>query len=55
MDRLNINDKQDVTYAVPIWQRDMQIQNAISKIKERVTPIESRIEEPIAIVGFGPS
>lgn len=53
--KLNVNEKQGVKYAVPIWQRDRQIQYAISKIKERVQPSEDRIEDPIAIVGYGPS
>ena len=53
--KLNVDKKQLVKYAVPIWQRDKQIQYAISKIKERVQPNENKIEDPIAVVGYGPS
>lgn len=55
MKKLDINEKQDVKYAVPLWQRDEQIRFAISHVKDRVEFKEERIEEPIAIVGFGPS
>ena len=55
MKKLNVDEKQEVKYAIPLWQRDEQIRYAISNIKERVEFNENRIEDPIAIVGFGPS
>jgi uncharacterized Rossmann fold enzyme/2-polyprenyl-3-methyl-5-hydroxy-6-metoxy-1,4-benzoquinol methylase len=55
MKKLDLNEKQEVKYAVDIWVRDKQIAYSSSKIKERLIPNETRIEDPIAIVGFGPS
>lgn len=55
MKKLDINEKQEVKYVIPLWKRDEQIRYAISKVKDRVEFNETRIEEPIAIVGYGPS
>ena len=55
MKKLNVDKKQEVKYAIPLWQRDEQIRYAIANVKDRVEFKEERIEEPIAIVGFGPS
>jgi uncharacterized Rossmann fold enzyme len=55
MKRLNINEKYNVTYAAENWVKEKNIIYSSSKIKDRLVPSEERIEEPIAIVGFGPS
>lgn len=41
-------------YCIPLWLRDEQIKLAIQRIKARIEPHERR-DDPIAIVGFGPS
>jgi hypothetical protein len=53
--RLNIGEKQAVKYAIPEWLRNEQIKIAISKISGRIQPLFDRNEEPIAVVGYGPS
>lgn len=56
MDKLTVGEKQNVKYAIPLWLRDEQIRYAIQKVKGRLQPnLQNKIEEPIAIVGFGPS
>lgn len=55
MKKIDLHEKQDVKYAVDQWVRDKQIAYASSKIKDRLIPSETRIEDPIAIVGYGPS
>lgn len=55
MNKISLEDKPNLKYAVPNWLRDEQIRYAISKVKDRVIPNENRIEDPIAIVGYGPS
>lgn len=52
---LDVNTKLDVQYCIPLWLRDEQIKQAISRIKERIQPAKEFINEPIAIVCFGPS
>jgi hypothetical protein len=51
---LNAAEKQETRYCIPLWLRDLQIQEAITRVKDRIQPHEAR-EEPIAIVCFGPS
>lgn len=55
MERLELNQKQAVKYAIPIWLRDEQIKLAIARVKERIEPVNEPRTEPIAVVGFGPS
>jgi hypothetical protein len=52
--KLDINQPQEVRYCVPEWYRDANIRYAIANVKDRIQPGERR-EEPIAVVGFGPS
>jgi uncharacterized Rossmann fold enzyme len=54
MKRLNVKEKQKTSYCIPLWLRDEQIKIAIQRVKERVQPGERR-DEPVAVVGFGPS
>lgn len=53
---LNIEEKQKVTYAIPIWLRDEQIKlNLETPNIGRVQPYDGTREEPGAVVCFGPS
>lgn len=52
---LDINAKQDVKYAVPIFVRDHNIAYAIAHVKGRIQPVYEKRNEPCAIVCFGPS
>lgn len=54
MKALNIEEKQSVSYAIPLWLRDEQIKHSITRVRGRITPHDRRAE-PCAIVGFGPS
>ncbi len=52
---LDINEKQDVTYCIPIWLRDEQVKLSSARIKDRVEAVFETKEDPIAIVCYGPS
>lgn len=52
--KLDISEKQNTSYCVPLWVRDEQIRANIKRVKERIQPHDLR-DEPIAIVGYGPS
>jgi GT2 family glycosyltransferase/uncharacterized Rossmann fold enzyme len=52
---LNINDQQKVSYCIPIYVRDEQIKLSTVRVKGRIAPAEQTIDEPIAVVCFGPS
>lgn len=54
MKRLKFSDKHKTSYCIPDWLRDEQIKQAIERVKGRIAPGDHR-NEPIAIVGFGPS
>src|SRR5688572_11382637 len=49
-----LDEKLNVEYVIPLWQRDCQIELAIKRPIGRLQP-QPRREEPIAVVGFGPS
>jgi hypothetical protein len=51
---LDVNEKQQVMYCIPLWLRDEQIKSAIAKIPGRIQPQPERTDS-IAIVGYGPS
>lgn len=51
---LDPNQKQETTYAIPLWLRDLQIKNALEKVKGRIQPHPERTDS-VAVVGFGPS
>ena len=55
MKTLNANEKQSVTYCIPLWLRDEQIKLAIERVKGRIEPSYDKREEPAAIVCYGPS
>lgn len=55
MNTLELNAKQNVKYAIPIWLRNEQIKKAIARCSGRIQPVETSRTEPIAIVGYGPS
>lgn len=54
---LDITQKQETSYCIPTWLRDEQIKQAIARPIPRLEPWPkgSVREEPIAVVGFGPS
>jgi len=52
---LDLDQKLDVKYAIPLWLRDEQIKLALEKVKGRIQPVHEPRTEPIAIAGFGPS
>lgn len=52
--QLDWTQKQDVTYAVPLWLRDLQIEQNIALVPGRLTP-EPLKADPIAVVCYGPS
>jgi 6-hydroxymethylpterin diphosphokinase MptE-like protein/methyltransferase family protein len=52
---LDATAKQDVKYAVPLWQRDEQIKHAIATVPGRIAPVAEARTEPVAVVGFGAS
>ena len=51
---LDLASPPEVQYAVPLWLRDEQIRLATQRVVGRIEPGPRR-EDPIAIVGFGPS
>lgn len=55
MKSINVNEKQNVTYCIPLPLRDEQIKINISKVAGRIMPSAELIKEPIAIVCFAPS
>lgn len=52
---LDINQKHKTEYCIPLFLRDEQIKQNISKVKGRIAPHHELRNEPIAIVCFGPS
>lgn len=53
--QISITDKFKVDYMIPIWLRDEQIRQNIQTLKERIQPVQELRNEPIAVVGYGPS
>jgi 2-polyprenyl-3-methyl-5-hydroxy-6-metoxy-1,4-benzoquinol methylase/uncharacterized Rossmann fold enzyme len=54
--RLDINQKQEVSYCIPLWLRDLNIAAAIKRPGVgRIQPVHDKRTEPVAVVGFGPS
>src|SRR5690349_14066304 len=54
--QLVATEKQNVSYAIPLWLRDEQIKLSIARVKARIKPPDSPLRtEPCAIVCFGPS
>lgn len=52
---LDINEKQSVSYCIPIWLRDEQVRLSTNRIKGRIEADHELKDDPIAIVCFGPS
>jgi hypothetical protein len=55
--RLKIGEKLKTSYCIPEWLKTEQIKLATARIKDRIQPwdVEGGRDEPIAVVGFGPS
>lgn len=47
--------KVNISYCIPLWQRDEQIKRNIVKYPNRIQPNYELNKEPIAVVCFGPS
>jgi len=52
---LDITKPQKVSYCIPEWLKIEQIKVAIASVKGRIEPCHDLRQEPIAVVGFGPS
>lgn len=54
---LDMKEKDETSYCIPVWLRDLQIKDAIARSIPRIEPWpEGRLrDESIAVVGFGPS
>lgn len=52
---LNVEEKQKVAYCIPLWLRDEQIKLNLGRCKGRIEAGLVKIDEPIALVNFGPS
>jgi FkbM family methyltransferase len=53
---LDINQKQNTQYAIPLWLRDEQIKSALARPNlGRIEPVTELRGEPCAVVGYGPS
>jgi hypothetical protein len=52
---LDPNQKQEVSYCIPLWLRDEQIKLATARPIPRIQPHQQLRDEPIALVCFGPS
>lgn len=44
-----------VEYCIPLWLRDIQIRSAVARKIPRLQPVSTMRDEPIALVGYGPS
>lgn len=53
--KLDLTQKQDTQYCIPLWLRDEQIKANVQRVAGRVQPTHDRRSEPIAVVGYGPS
>lgn len=52
---LDINQTHKVQYCIELWARDEQIKLSTARIKGRIEPSQIALEDPIAVVCFGPS
>lgn len=55
MKQLNAEEKQAVTYCIPLWLRDEQIKLSSERIKARIAPSYQERTESIALVCYGAS
>ena len=53
--QLDASQAQKVSYAIPLWLRDEQIKLAIQRVSARIQPHYDLLNEPCAIVCYGPS
>lgn len=42
-------------YCIPLWLRDVQVKMAIAKVSGRVPHGETKLHEPVAVIGYGPT
>lgn len=53
--RLELGEKHEVRYCIPLWLRDEQIKRNVRAVPGRIREVTERRADPIAIVCFGPS
>jgi uncharacterized Rossmann fold enzyme len=53
--QLDATKKQDVSYCIPMWLRDLQIQYSTQRVKARIAASHEPKDEPVALACFGPS
>lgn len=54
MEKLDFATKYKAEYCIPLWLRDLQIKQAVKRVKKRLQPRE-RHDGRLAIAAFGPS
>ena len=54
-EKMEFSQTYGTKYCIPTWLRDEQVRIAIKKVPGRVVPYEGLREDPVAVVGFGPS
>lgn len=52
---LNVHETPKTSYCIPLWLRDLQIAQAITRVPGRIQAVEEKRTEPVAVVAFGPS
>ena len=52
---LDASKAQKVSYCIPLWLRDLQIEESTKRIKARIQPSYDLRQDPCAIVCYGPS
>jgi len=52
---LDVTEKLNTEYCIPLWLRDEQIKQAITRVSARIEPHYELRQEPIAVVCYGPS
>lgn len=53
--KLTVDAPQKVSYCIPLWLRDEQVKLAIARTTKRLQQAPEPSDEPIAIVGYGPT
>lgn len=53
--RLTLTETLKTAYCIPLWLRDEQIKQSITRVSARIEPHYELRQEPIAVVCYGPS
>ena len=54
-EKMEFSQTYGTKYCIPTWLRDEQVRIAIKKVSGRLVPHEGLRQDPVAVVGFGPS